>query len=205
MPFVPAPLLAEVQFRTTLSGEQTMNRIHVDMLEAPDATNLAELALTCADVWTGNISAITPPELVLREVYVKSLAEQPGPEATFSATLPAAGTLGQPPLPNNVTIAVSLRSGNTGRSARGRWYWQGLTEGQVTGNQVADGTQNAIDAALTNLRLAIAGIDRQWVIASFFSGGGPRPGGPVYFPVTDILLVDGVIDSQRRRLPGRGR
>jgi hypothetical protein len=138
-------------------------------------------------------------------VYVKSIATQPGPEATFSAGLPAPGSLGDPALPNNVTVAASLRSNLTGRSARGRWYWQGLTEPQVTGNAIAAGVLTSIDAALTNLQSSIDGAGFAWVIVSFFTNNAPRVGGPVYFTVVDIVFVDDVVDSQRRRLPGRGR
>lgn len=205
MPFIPAPNIVEVQFRTTYGDQATMNRIHVDVFTEPTELICQGLATACGEWWVDNVLAITPTTLVLREVYVKSLASQPGAEATFSAGLPAPGTFGQPQLPNNCTIAVSLRSGLTGRSARGRWYWQGLTEGQVTGNQLGTGAETDILAAMQNLKNAVEAARYSWVIVSFFSGGGPRPGGPVYFNVTDILLVDSTVDSQRRRLPGRGR
>lgn len=205
MPFVPAPNIVEVQFRTTLNGEQTMNRIMVNVGTTPTVGIIGDIVNTAADWWIGNVSALTPPELILREVYAKSLQTSPGPEATFSAGLPAAGGLGQPSLPNNVTIAVSLRTGLTGRSARGRWFWQGLTEGQVVANDVTAGTGVSIVAAIDNLLSAIGDLGYDVTIVSFRSGGVPRPGGPVYFTVTDALLVDTVTDSQRRRLPGRGR
>jgi len=50
----------------------------------------------------------------------------------------------------------------------------------------------------------IAGLSHFWVIASYFQNGAPRVGGPVYFVVDQIVFVDGIVDSQRRRLPGRG-
>jgi len=205
MPFIPAPNIVEVQWRTTFAGQETMNRIHVDVLGAPSADDVQNLATECGNWWTGNVQDLVPPDLELREVYAKSIATQPGPEATFTAGLPAAGLLGQPALPSNCSICASLRSGETGRSARGRWYWQGLTENQVAGNVVASGTQTDILAALFNLKGVISGAGFLWVIVSFYSNNVVRPGGPVYFPVNTITMVDGFIDSQRRRLPGRGR
>lgn len=205
MPFVPAPNICEVQFRTTFNGEQTMNRIHVDVLTTPTAAICASLAATCAQWWLTNVVALVPGELIIREVYVKSIESQPGPEATFSAGFPLAGSLGDPSLPNNVTVAASLRSNLTGRSARGRWYWQGLTEPQVTGNTIGAGVLVSIDGALTNLASTISGAGFLWVIVSFRTNNAPRVGGPVYFTVEDIVFVDDVVDSQRRRLPGRGR
>lgn len=204
MSFVPAPNIVELQFRQTFDLQRTMNRIHINVLTVPTEAICQSIATAGAVWWTNNVAPLVPPELQLREVYCKSLAVENGPQATFSSGFPAPGALGQPALPNSVSIAASLRTGLTGRSARGRWFWQGLTENQVTGNEVAAGTLTSIDAALTNLKAAIAGLGYAWVIVSFFSGGGPRPGGPVYFLVSDILFIDSVVDSQRRRLPGRG-
>lgn len=204
MPFVPAPNIIEVQFRQTFALQQTMNRIHVNVLTVPTEAICQSVATACAVWWTNNVDSIVTSQLALREVYVKSLAVENGPQASFSSGFPAAGTLADDPLPNSVSIAASLRTGLTGRSARGRWFWQGLTESQVTGNVVTTGSLGDIDAALTALRATIVGLGYLWVIVSFISGGVPRVGGPVYFVVNDILFTDSVVDSQRNRLPGRG-
>jgi hypothetical protein len=103
-------------------------------------------------------------------------------------------------LPGNVSIAVSLRTGLTGRSARGRWFWQGLTEGQVVGNTLDSGLGLSIVAAFNNLITIINAFPSTLVIASYVSNGAPRPGGPVYFIVNTALLVDLTVDSQRGRL-----
>jgi hypothetical protein len=204
MAFVPAPNIVEVQFRQSYAGERTMNRIHVDVLTTPTTTIINGVLSELADWWTGNVQANISNTLALREVYGKSLETQPGPEATFSAGLPASGALFDDPMPNNVSLAVSLRSGSTGRSARGRWFWQGFTTNQITGSVVDSGIGSTIDAAMTALRSAIVDLGYRWVIVSYTEDNAPRPGGPVYFQVNDILLVDNVVDSQRRRLPGRG-
>jgi len=204
MAFVPAPNLVSVEFRCTWAGQQTENRINVDLLTAPTAANCQTLATACESWWEDNVVAITPDSLELREVFVRDQSQLNGFAATASPTGALPGTGGSPSLPNNVTICASVRTLFTGRSARGRWYWQGLMESQVTGNVVASGTLTSIDAALTNLASVIAGLSHFWVIASYISEGVPRPGGPVYFVVNDITFVDDVVDSQRRRLPGRG-
>jgi len=136
----------------------------------------------------------------LRQVHCMSIAEVNGPQATFSAGLPLAGTSGQPSVPNNVSFCVSLRTGLTGRSARGRWFWAGLGEGQVTGNNVDTGVATAIVAAIDALLNTITAIGGSPVIVSYNSGGGPRPGGPVKFVINDALAVDTIVDSQRGRL-----
>jgi hypothetical protein len=205
MPFVPAPNIVEVQFRQSLEGSQTMNRIHINVLETPTSAIILSILGNLKSWWEDNVEDLVSSNLELREMYGKSLETQPGPEATFSSGLPLAGTITTEPLPANCSLAVSLRSGETGRSSRGRWFWQGFTESQASGSTVSGGVVASIDAAMTNLKSVIDGLGYVWVIVSYFHDNAPRVGGPVYFAVNDILIVDDVIDSQRRRLPGRGR
>jgi hypothetical protein len=148
----------------------------------------------------GNVQPLVGSGLELRSVEAVSIAEQNGPQAVFSAGLPAAGALAQQMLPGSVAFCVSLRTGLTGRSARGRYYWQGLTEDQVSGNTVASGTVTSIVGAMDNLISTITGISAFPVIVSYFSGGIARPGGPVTFLINDALAVDNIVDSQRGRL-----
>jgi len=204
MAFTPVINTVSVEFRTTWAGQQCENRIYVDLLTAPTQALLTALANACETWWEDNVVAITPDTLELREVFVRDQTELNGFAATASPTGALPGTGGSPSLPNNCSICASVRTLFTGRSARGRWYWQGLMESQVTGNEVSSGALTDIDAALTNLAGVIAALGHFWVIVSYISGGSPRVGGPVKFVVNDIIFVDSVVDSQRRRLPGRG-
>jgi len=205
MPFVAVPATIKASLFYTFAGQQVMNRIYVSHpATLPSEADCQAVANTVAAWWTGNVKALVSNTLALREVQAVSVAEPNGPQATFSAGLPSAGDSIIAPLPNNVAFCVSLRTGLAGRSARGRWYWMGLVENQVDGNEVTTGVVASIVAAIDNLLSALAGGGVQPVIVSFNSGGGPRPGGPVKFFITDALAVDSVVDSQRRRLPGRG-
>lgn len=204
MPFVPAPNIVEVQFRYTYAGERCMNRIHVNVGDTPTAANCNELVIECGDWWLANVPPLVASTLALREVYAKSLETAIAPESTRTAGLPASGTKVGDPLPNSTSLALSLRSAMSGRSARGRWFWLGFTEDQVDGNIVTNGAIVSLDAALTNLKSIIDGLSYVWVIVSYITNGAPRVGGPVYIDVATIAVVDSVVDSQRRRLPGRG-
>jgi hypothetical protein len=201
MPFTAVPAAIKVDWFYTYNGQNCMNRIYVNRVESePSAATCAVVAQQAADWWNGNCKVLVPPTCELRLVQATSAAVQNGPSATFSTGLPSPGTNGQPALPGNVTICVSLRTGLTGRSARGRWYWVGLGEGQVVENTLNAGVAVSITAAMDNLINAMNAINSPPLIVSFFSNGGPRPGGPVKFFVTDALLVDTTIDSQRGRL-----
>lgn len=204
MTFVPAPQIMEMQFRTTWDGQQTMNRVHVDALAPVTFAHCQALATAGESWYEDNVVALVPSTLLLREVFVKGLDVVTPFQATATPTGPLPGTNVNGSVPNNVSICASIRTGLAGRSARGRWYWQGLTQDTIDNNTVQSGTLTDIDAALTNLASVIAGIGFNWVIVSYISEKAPRPGGPVYFSVTDVLFVDSIVDSQRRRLPGRG-
>lgn len=201
MAFVPVPATVKVAWFWDINGQPAMNRLHVrGSTSLPTEAGCALIASTAANWWIGNVKSLVPSTIALREVLAISIAEENGPQATFSSGLPSAGTNGSPSLPGNNAFCVSLRSGLTGRSARGRWYWGGLTEADVTGNEVAAGSVTGIVGAIDNLLSAMNGIGAVPVIVSYFSGGVPRPGGPVTFVITDALAVDNIVDSQRGRL-----
>lgn len=201
MPFVPAPTIVKVSVFQDLNGQPIMNRMHVGVPNTlPTAGDCATLAAIFANWWLTAIAPISSNQLILREVEAVSIAEQNGPQATFTTGLPQAADLINPSLPGNIAFCVSLRTGLTGRSARGRWYQGGLTEGDVVGN-VASSTYVAdVVAALDGLIGIVIAAAATPMIVSYVSGGIPRPGGPVYFPITDALAVDNIVDSQRGRL-----
>lgn len=204
MAFVATPNVVEVQWRGTFDSQLVMNRIHVNVLTTPTQATCQAVANACGPWWTTNVRAIVATNVSMREVYVKSLHVANAPDATFSSGFPSSGTATGDSLPNNVSLAVSLRTGLTGRSARGRWYWYGFVESQIDANTVSPGMVSTIDGAITNLLSTINGLGYQWVIVSYRSGGAPRVGGPVYFVVNNVTIVDSTVDSQKRRLPRRG-
>ena len=94
-----------------------------------------------------------------------------------------------------------------GRSGRGRVYFPIWNENMLAGasavGAAVSGTiitqliafQSAVESALTPAKL---------VVISTETLKAPRPTG-VTFPITGWAATDQVVDSQRRRLPGRGR
>jgi hypothetical protein len=134
---------------------------------------------------------------------------------TNTSGLPTAGSIEESTaksFPGNVTMAVSFRTSAAGRSGRGRNYVPGLVDLR-DGNSLLDDTYaGQVITAWQGLR-AIAGDDG-WsqVVVSRFSGSTIVDGKKVPTPraagvtnvVTSTLLTDRTLDSQRRRLPGRG-
>ena len=201
MPLPPVPATVKLSFFYTMNGQPAMNRIHISTITTlPTEGICAAFAAMGAAWWSGNVAALVPPTMQLNQVHCMSIAEVNGPQATFTAGLPEVGTHGSPGLPNNVAFAVSLRTGLTGRSARGRWFWGGISEDQVVQNTMDSGVVTSIVAAIDNLLSDIVAAGGTPCIVSYESGGGPRPGGPVKFFITDALAVDATTDSMRGRL-----
>lgn len=201
MPLPIAPTIIKVSLFATLNDQPIMNRVHIKVgATNPTAADCQTIATNVATWWDGNVKDLVGPDYVLREVHAQSLAEVNGPQATYTLGLPQPGTLVGATLPGNVAFCVSLRTGLTGRSARGRFYWAGLVEQQVAKNIVDAGVVISIVAAMNNLISLITSLSAQVVIVSYYSGNVLRPGGPVYFIVTNALAVDSNVDSQRGRL-----
>lgn len=206
MAFIPAPNIVQCEIRGILDGQHVENRIYVNVLHAPTIADLNALAGALSGAVSVNWVPLMSGNWRCSEFFLRSMqtindiqATYPQPSGSFT------GTHGSPQLPNNVTLCVSLRSNFAGRSARGRLYWQCLSEDQVVSNNVDLAVVNQITSAVLALKVNIAALGFVWSVVSFRSGNIVRPGGPVYFPVNDVIVVDTVIDSQRRRLPGRGQ
>lgn len=204
MAFVAVPNCVELAFNTTWAGERTQNRVGVFVGASPSQAQCDAVANIGLGWWASDVVPLTPSTLELREAHVRDLTVINGLEATAAPVGTLVGTNGSPSLPNNVAICASLRTGFTGRSARGRWFWQGLSESQVADSVVTGTLLPDIVAAITNLAVLLATGGFNLVIISRVTGGAPRVPAPITFTVTDVLFVDAVVDSQRRRLPGRG-
>ncbi len=104
-------------------------------------------------------------------------------------------------LPNQVTFAIKKQSGLTGRSARGRVYWIGLTKNmlQVDENKLNIADSDAVEAAVDAMRAAITATIWQAVIVSRFKDNVKRPTGTVLNWVSSDA-VDIKVDTQRPRL-----
>jgi len=212
MPFVPVANTVEVELRFLLDGQHIENTLYFEIGIAPDPSNMTTLLNNVESWWIDNVAPLCSASLSLVELVATDLTTATGPQVTVAPVGGDPGGLGQPALPNNVTLSVSFRTANRGRSFRGRNYFPVLSEGQVTDNTVTAGVvtaiQDAYAAILTDVNGGLPPVT--WVVVSRFSGidsnGDPIPRvAGISTPVTTVVIVDPIIDSQRRRLPGRGR
>lgn len=205
MAFTPAPNIVLVELRGLLDGQRVENRIHVNVFHEPTVGDMDDIDTNISSIITTFWVPLLPPSWAMTEIFMRSLHTENDIQQTYPKSAGTfTGTNAGVALPNNVTFCVSLRTGFAGRSARGRLYWPALIETLVTGNTLDTGYVADIVEAVDGLRSNIALLSYAWVIVSYINGGAPRVGGPVYFLVDTVLAVDAVVDSMRRRLPGRG-
>lgn len=205
MPFVPASNTIFCSIRGTLFNEQIENGLYFRTAGVPTAANLATLAEGLFNQWETLVLPNLSLNYSLREVYAVSLHAFDAPTATYNpAETPPGGGDVSPSLPGGSAFVVSFRTAFRGRARRGRIYIPALPESQVTGNAVAAGWASAVVADVSSACTSLAGEGFEHVVVSRFANGEPRASALVT-PVTSYIATDTNVDSQRRRLAGRGR
>lgn len=210
MPFIPVANTVLAEIRMTADLQQVENTLYFEFPAAPTLASMQTLADDLQAWWIASYAGQIWSGVELREITLTDLTSSSGPQLT---QVPPSGTLGDlsnPPLPTSVTLTVSFRTALRGRSFRGRNYVVGLVESQTTSaNEIDSTTIAAWASTYTDLFAVAADAGVTWVVVSRFSGvdgsGNPIPrAAGVTTPVTTVVIVDNVVDSQRRRLPGRG-
>jgi hypothetical protein len=196
---MPTPVIPTA-YRVTVTGDLFVNTVqNVWYCAGPDPFDpvvAADIAATFQTGYSGILAHLSQ-DFFVYQIDVQNLAGVASGSYTLFITSPESGAIVQDSLPSNNAFCVRLRTALPGRRFRGRKYFAGLGEGDVTGNTYdiarADGivsaVQDLIDALATNLT--------PMQIVSFV--------GETSVPVTSASYFDRIVDSQRRRLTGRGR
>jgi hypothetical protein len=193
----------------TLHGRPELNVLHGNYTNAgPLSPNIAQnifAAIVGSGGWTA-YEALIGNLVVFTGVGVIDLRSPSNPEITSTgAAVP--GTGGVNPLPDQVSLVVTLRTALTGRSHRGRVY----TFGWVAGQMMPDGTANpqvgsaakgfvdAVNSAMTAQGAPLA-ILSPALPERPAHGGGLLPAKPFEItPVTTTVVRDLIWDTNRRR------
>lgn len=204
MAFIPVANTVEVHLRGTSNGQRWENTLYFFNATGPDTSNMAQLADDLEDWWTAEIAPHLAEDVALNEIYLVDLTTATSPTVTYTVSPPVQGGASTTQLPNNAAFVISFRTEGRGRSSRGRNYLIGLGGQSATAdpNIVNSTWANNIQAGYQAL-LAPLSVDWTWVIVSRYFNNAPRLLGLTQ-PVTAVIYTDLRIDSQRRRLPGRG-
>jgi hypothetical protein len=214
MPFVPVTDTVAIDVIYDWDGQIVENTLYYKMASPSDAAIAAQV-----DVVTAYIRDTIMPLLTQLISLVRVVGTLLDAVDAFTVTnttdLPQAGSIltgTAKSFPGNVTMAVSFRTAAAGRSGRGRNYVPGLVDLRDGNSLLDDVYAGEVVDAWAGLRTL--GSEDGWsqVVVSRFSGftivdgkkvPTPRVAGVTHV-VTSTILTDRTLDSQRRRLPGRG-
>ena len=204
MAFIPVPNIMKAELVFSCNGQTVENVMNFNADEAYNfGTMSGQLALALKTWWDTNLKAGCPSAVSLLKIKVTDLTTQTGSTLEYATGLPIAGTSAQVLAPNNVTIAVKLGTALRGRSYRGRIFHVGLNNTQISGSQITTSAATTLAAAYANLGTLVSTNHFHIGVVSRQHDKVVRTEG-VFTPVTGVS-IDLNLDSQRRRLPGRGR
>lgn len=202
--YIPASNTAKVEVFFRQDSQQIENVFHVRGESAWSEVSLAELvnefanwvSNTYADCWHTSCHAIA--------IKATDLSSVSGPVIESALDPEVAGVeTGSAALPSNVSLVIKWTTTQRGRSFRGRTYVPGLAAAFVSANTITPTYHATVVGAASQLWSAIRAKNWDLVVVSYCNEKEWRTSAAV----TQITgwSVDTTLDSQRRRLPGRGR
>lgn len=205
MPFVGNDNVAQVNVSMLWDSQGVENTLYFFSTTPITEARLYSLAAGVGLLWQTNMMPLMSSQVILNEVNAIQLVPVPAPTAAWSPSTLIVGGDNGAAMPNNVTTTITFRTGLSGRSYRGRNYWIGITEPNVVNNTVNNGLILNILAAYA-LMIGPGEVDSDWTwsVYSRYVNNAPRETG-LSQDVTSVGSFDNTVDSQRRRLPGRGR
>lgn len=204
MVFTPAIFTAKAALVQEVFSQTIVNTLYFQFVNQPDEQSLQLLTSELATWWDTVLGPTMSVAVRLLRIEARDLTVQDGVTWTFTPTVNVTGDLPGDTLSNNVAFCLSFRTGFAGRSRRGRNYIAGLRTLDVVGNELSVNRSNALRDAYTQL-IGLANINGwDWVVVSTVGNKQQRVQA-LKTPVTAVLYVDRVVDTQRRRLPGRGQ
>ena len=192
----------------TLSGELAENIFYVEADAVVTLAMLEEVAGITAAWIADEQLPITTGGYTADKVVATDQTTNPGLQFTnIDNQGNIGGVTGTATLPGNCTFAVHRSTGLSGKAAKSRIYWPGIAQNQTSApGELSTVTANAFVDALESLRIALeAGTEATYTYGyiSRVLNGVERVSG-LFVPVIGHTYTDLHMDSQRRRLPGRG-
>jgi len=203
MAFQPAPNTVSVEFRGTYLGEQVESMLHFELPGTPTALDVENIATDMNNWWAGTPFSLMSTGYIYRETYARSLHSSAAPEFTVLTNAGDPGGQVSPAMPGNVTFTIKFLTGLTGRSFRGRNYVTGIVENMCIGNAIDVAVADAWKEGYEEIFPLATSGGYVWVVLSRVQGGVVLTNA-VGAPVTNVGYSDLFLDSQRRRLAGRG-
>lgn len=166
-----------------------------------DEGRLGDIAAIFQDSWQTDLAPILSAGIALVAVEARRLTTRDDLIVTVVPDEPIPGEDTGPAVTNQVSLVVTLKTNQAGRSHRGRNYIAGIPLSKVVENNVDAAFRTAVQTAYIHLAANLEGLttDYELVVLSREEAGAPRTFG-VYTAI-QAFQVNARVDTQRRRLP----
>lgn len=207
MPHYPKPnnpLVCKVALIFQRDTRELVNTFHVARTTGWDISSMTALGTAIVSWYNSVYKAALPTTVALSQVQVRQLNPASPLAVDIPVTPASPGTRGGPTEAGNASVTMSERTGFAGRAYRGRMYAAAVPSNDVTSD---DKVSSALVTLLGNAigNLVFGALPAGDLLAVFHRPGlVPKPLDNLY-TVVNTYILENIIDSQRRRLPGRGR
>lgn len=205
--FQPVPDTVEVTVEGSYEGQLVENKFYAQAGEAITVVLVDALAQIVADWVASTMLALVPADYKHTRVVARDLSSEASYEVINVDNAGDAGTLAGQALPGNASLAVHRSTGLSGKKAKSRIYWPALSVGILTDpDTITAAFGTALTDALETLRQNIeTDASATWVYGYPQRViGGVKLATANFITVIGHSLTDLFVDSQRRRLKGRG-
>ena len=196
MPLPDNPLVCKAAMIYRRDTRTFVNTLHFSRAGGWTIGDMQQLASALVTWWQDELRDAVVSNVALVQVQVRQY-DPDNPQAVDLNVVPIPGLAAGAPEPANVTSTISWRTGLAGKKFRGRIYVPGYAEGQTANDDTL------ISSVVTLLTQAAS---------VFLLSTLPAGTNPVVFHIADAtftqitsFVVEFILDSQRRRLPARGR
>jgi len=202
-PYIPVPNTVEARLNYATGGGVAQNVLNFTFDHAPTIGDLTQLGVDLSAWFGADMAPLMNSGVSLQSIVLTDLTVENGAQIEYTTGMPIGGSGGSS-MPDNVTLAVKHTTAFRGRSYRGRTYLVGppremLQDIDHFSTPYTSNVENAFDDLLVGDFLANGSAFS--VVSRCQNGAWLATG--VSTPVENNT-VEPTVDSQRRRLPGRG-
>jgi hypothetical protein len=195
--YIPNWIYGVLQMQSLGQIIETTFSLRKDSGPTPNGTSLVQLATDWWNHHATELRACYTTGTNFMSVTLRDMSGASGAEGVYTLPPGTNGTTATGSLPLGSALVASLRSSTVGRSGRGRWYFGGLPGDKQVGNTMS-GSYIVQLLSAAGLMASFSGNSTFATTACVAS----RTHAALY-PIISVL-ADIFIDSQRRRLTGRG-
>ncbi len=203
MAFQAVPNTSRLAVVYSRGGVLMVNVFHFYREGQWGSPELGALLDAFAGVWLAEVLPNLHSSVTVNRYEARGLRAPVDDYVALFPSTPHTGGRGGDLTPGNVAFCITHTTGLTGRSARGRTYFGGFSEEDVTGDSLIVTRAQNLRNALSSMRTTT--IDAGWspVVVKRYDDKVLLPTA-ITLPVTGYRYTDTILDSQRRRLSGRG-